>query len=395
VKGFNNMKYIKIGIIGVGNMGSAHLHCIYRSEVEGLKVTSICDICEEQLQRIAVIHPELATYVDYEEMLQQADIDAVLIATPHPLHAKIAIDALKKNKHVLLEKPIDISVFQAKKLNEEATFQDKVFGIMYNQRTNLLFQRARELVQNGSLGELKRTTWIITNWYRTQHYYDSGYWRATWAGEGGGVLVNQAPHNLDLWQWICGMPESVTAFCNVAKYHNIEVEDEAILHTTYQNGATGVFVTSTGEAPGTNRLEVVGTRGKMVIEDGILKHWRLKEDEREVCFHATTEYYHIESDYSEYKAPAETGHKGILQNFTNAILYGEELLAKGAEGVNELTISNAAYLSQWKGNQKITLPLDAEEFDSILREKMANSVIAEEHQTRVVDDYSSRWEVKW
>ena len=202
-------------------------------------------------------------FSDYHEMFASGLIDAVLIATPHYLHPTIAIDGFAAGLHVLTEKPAGVYTNQVQMMNDAAKASDRVFGIMYNQRTNPQFQKIREIIKSGRLGECKRLIWIITNWYRTQAYYDSGTWRATWAGEGGGVLINQCPHNLDLWQWMFGMPTRVRATCHYGKWHNIEVEDEVTAYAEYANGASAVFITTTGEAPGTNRLEVTGDRGKV------------------------------------------------------------------------------------------------------------------------------------
>ena len=390
------MEVVKVGIIGIGNMGSAHLQSILSGKVSGMKVTAVCDRKKEKLAAVQEENPELAVFESYEELLEHADTDAVIIAVPHPLHADIAAAAFQKQKHVLVEKPVDIKVSKAQNLNQIAKESGKLFGIMLNQRTNGLFQKARSMVKNGEIGELKRSVWIITNWYRTQHYYASGSWRATWAGEGGGVLLNQAPHNLDLWQWICGMPVAVTAFCNVAKFHEIEVEDEATIYAEYENGATGVFITSTGDCPGTNRLEITGTGGKLVLEHGVLKCWKLLQDEREICKNAKEGFISPEMEYSEFTSEKETAHVGILNNFANAVLYGEELLAPGYDGVKELTISNAAYLSEWTGNQKITLPFDEQLFDRILEEKAAASSIKEGLQPQKKDaSCEARWRVAW
>ena len=391
------MKEIKLGIIGIGNIGLSHANCIAKGEIKGLTLTAVCDINTEKTASFHKMYENVSIFSDYNDMFKSKEIDAVIISVPHPLHAEIAINALKSGLHVLLEKPADISVSRVKKLNELADKTDKTFAIMFNQRTNPLFAKAREIVKSGKLGELKRTVWIVTNWYRTQSYYDSGDWRATWAGEGGGVLLNQAPHNLDLWQWICGMPESITAFCDRAKFHDIEVEDDVTIFARYKNGATGVFITSTGEYPGTNRLEICGTKGKIVLEDGILKHWRLNVDEREIYKSSKENSPFIEYDYSETKQDeAEKAHKGILQNFANAVLYGEELISSGKEGIFELAISNAAYLSQWKGNAEIRIPFDCNEFDRLLDEKIAHSEYKSINTVKSSDgEYSKRWRVNW
>lgn len=390
------MNVVKVGIIGIGNMGSAHFNSILSGEIPGMTVTAVCDIDSEKLSAARIKCRDISVFDGYTRLLKNSDTDAVIIAVPHPLHAKIAIDAFKCGKHVLVEKPVDITVSAAEKLCAAARESGRVFGIMFNQRTNELFREARRIVKDGELGELKRSVWIITNWYRTQSYYNSGSWRATWGGEGGGVLLNQAPHNLDLWQWICGMPKSITAFCNTGKFHNIEVEDEATVYAEYENGATGVFVTSTGDCPGTNRFEITGTRGKIVLENGILKLWKLKEDERDICKNSVEGFVSPETEYSEFTAEKETAHAGILKNFADAILYGEELLSPGYDGINELMISNAAYLSEWTGNKRVTLPFDTAEFDRLLAEKQRNSKYrADTSEKSGNASYLPRWQVRW
>ena len=391
------MGNLRSAVIGIGNMGSAHASCILNGEITGLSLVAVCDTDREKLDVFSKKYPYVAIFSDYKALIDLKIVDCVIIATPHPSHTEIAIYAFQNNIHVLLEKPADISVSKVKALNEAAEKSGKVFSIMFNQRTNPLFRKAREIFKSGALGELKRTVWIITNWYRTQKYYDSGEWRATWSGEGGGVLINQCPHNLDLWQWICGMPKSVTAFCDIAKYHDMEVEDDATIFTRYENGATGTFIASTGEYPGTNRLEISGSKGKVVIENGILKWWKLKNDEREVCANCESEFTQIDYSYEEIKQEkTETAHKGILQNFANAILFGEELIADGKEGINELTLSNAAYLSSFKGNIEMTLPFDADEFDFYL-EKLAMKNSKRKVEEKKIQDYryNERWQVNW
>lgn len=391
------MKYINVAVIGIGNMGFAHAACIAKNEIKGMSLTAVCDISEKKLAFFSEKYPNIKGYTSYEELFNDKICDSVIIAVPHPLHAEIAVKALEHGLNVMLEKPADISVSRVKKLNEAAEKSGKVFSIMFNQRTNPLFAKAREIVKSGELGELKRTVWIITNWFRTQNYYDSGDWRATWLGEGGGVLLNQAPHNLDLWQWICGMPESVTAFCDIAKYHNIEVEDDATIFTRYKNGATGVFMTSTGEYPGTNRLEISGDLGKIVLENGVLKRYKLKEPISEVIANSKQGFAQIDYGYEEIKQERpETSHKGILQNFANAVLFGEELISPGIDGINELTLSNAAYFSEWQGNREIALPFDIELFDNLLAEKAKLSKRRDTDSEKSGNtSYLPRWQVRW
>ena len=378
-------------------MGFAHAACIAKNEIKGMSLTAVCDTTDKKLAEFSEKYPNIKGYTSYEDLFNDKICDSVIIAVPHPLHAEIAIKALEHGLNVMLEKPADISVSRVKKLNEAAEKSGKVFSIMFNQRTNPLFAKAREIVQSGELGELKRTVWIITNWFRTQYYYDSGDWRATWSGEGGGVLLNQAPHNLDLWQWICGMPESVTAFCDIAKYHNIEVEDDATIFTRYKNGATGVFMTSTGEYPGTNRLEISGDLGKIVLENGVMKWYHIKESVSEVIANSKQGFAQIDCGYEEIKQERpESSHRGILQNFANAVLFGEELISPGTDGINELTLSNAAYLSQWQGNREITLPFDSGLFDNLLAEKAKQSKQRTANSEKSGNaSYLPRWQVRW
>ena len=391
------MNPIRTAVIGVGNMGSAHASCIAQGRIDGLVLSALCDISPQRREVCRQQFPGVPCFASAQELLEANAADAVVVAVPHPSHSDVAMAVLAAGLHVLVEKPVDVRLSRAQALCDAADRSGKVFAVMLNQRTNPLFRRAREIVQSGQLGELKRSVWIITNWYRTQHYYDSGAWRATWAGEGGGVLLNQAPHNLDLWQWICGMPQTVTAHCDVALYHRIEVEDDATILARYPNGATGAFITSTGEYPGTNRLEIAGDRGKLVLENGVLKWWRLQEPERQVCFASPENFARIPLDYGEYRpTEPETAHAGILQNWANAILRGEPLLSPGRDALNELAISNAAYLSQWTGNAPIRLPMDTAAFDEQLDRLAAGSSLKDTAGSQErSSQYSQRWQVNW
>lgn len=390
------MKSLKVGIIGIGNIGSAHMRCIAESKIKGMTLAALCDINTDKQKALTESVSALPFFTDYKKLITSKLVDAIIVSTPHKFHADIASYALEHGLHVLVEKPVDITVSKAKALNDTAEKSGKVFAIMFNQRTNPLFAKAREIIKSGQLGQIKRSVWIITNWYRSQSYYDSGDWRATWSGEGGGVLLNQAPHQLDIWQWICGMPTEITAICDIAKYHHIEVEDDVTITARFENGATGVFITSTGEYPGTNRLEISGDKGKLVLENGILKWWKLKESERDVCFTSKSNSPAIESEYLEFSQDSpESAHKGILQNFANAILSGEELLSPGIEGINELMISNAAYLSASK-NTPVVLPINEDEFDRFLKKQTLHSEeksSSDKHNE--TDGYSARWKVKW
>ena len=393
------MNILRAAVIGIGNMGSAHARCIYSGEIAGMRLAAVCDIRPDHLAWAVRELPGIKTFSDYHQLIASGEADALIIAVPHPLHSVIAMEALNAGLHVLSEKPLDIRLSLARQAVETGRASGKIFAVMLNQRTDPIFRKARELITGGRLGEIKRSVWIITNWYRTQHYYDSGDWRATWIGEGGGVLLNQAPHNLDLWQWICGMPVEITARCDMARYHHVEVEDDATLLARYAGGATGCFITSTGEYPGTNRLEISGTKGKIVLEDGKLKTWLLKEDEQVVRFSSSQNSPDIPLDYSEWVPDAApSAHAGILQNFTNAILHGEPLLSPAEDGLNELAISNAAYLSAWQGGIPVQLPPDEAMFNRLLDERQATSAGPANHTAadhEISGNYSDRWQVKW
>ncbi len=394
------MNVVRIGIIGIGNMGSAHANNIFQGKVDNLILTAVCDIDESKLLWAKqTLDEQVSIYTDYHLLLKSGLVDAVLIATPHKLHPIIAIDAFAAKLHVLTEKPAGTNTLQVRRMNELAKKSGKIFAIMYNQRTNPMFAHLKKLVEDGELGEMKRFVWIISNWYRTQAYYDSGEWRASWNGEGGGVLLNQCPHNLDIWQWITGMPTKIRSFCKYGHFHSINVEDDVTILAEYANSATAVFITSTGEYPGTNRLEYSGTRGKAVIEDGILKIYRLEADEREICYKSKEGFPNIEVHYEEIiQERPETGHIGILQNFTNAILYDEDLLAPGNEGIYGLTISNAAYMSDWLDTW-VDIPMDEKLFSQMLGERQIKekevTIKNEDSKEGIDGEYKERWQVRW
>ena len=368
------MDTVRVGIIGVGNMGSSHIKQLAKGEVPGAVLTAACDINPERLGAVKESYGDTIRIFDNVDALFNAEvIDAVIIATPHYEHPTLAIKAFGRDLHVLSEKPAGVYTKNVREMNEAAGKSGKVFGIMYNQRTNPLYQKIRELVLTGELGEIKRINWIITAWYRSQSYYNSGGWRATWAGEGGGVLLNQCPHQLDLLQWICGMPKRVRSFMAFGKYHDIEVEDDVTTYMEYDNGATGVFITSTADTPGTNRFEILGNKGKAVIEDGQLKYWRLLVPERKFNREFTGGFGEPENWKCEIPIRGtETAHLGIMTNWVAAIRNGSPLLAPGIEGINGLTLSNAMHLSAWTDNW-VELPIDEDLFYDKLQDRIKTS----------------------
>ncbi|CAH1211350.1 MULTISPECIES: Gfo/Idh/MocA family protein [Paenibacillus] len=378
------MSLVRVAVIGIGNMGAAHARTLAAGDVPGAELAAVCDVRSEMAEWVTANLPSsVAFWQDPKQMMSSGTIDAVIIATPHYDHPEQAIQAFRHGLHVMIEKPAGVYTKQVRLMNEAAAASGKVFSIMYNQRTNPLYVKLKDLISSGELGEVRRTNWIITNWYRSQSYYDSGGWRATWAGEGGGVLINQDPHQLDLWQWTIGMmPVRMRAFCAFGKYRNIEVEDDVTAYVEYENGATGVFVTTTGEAPGTNRFEVSGDRGKIVIEEGKLTFWRLREPEPEFNRRYTGGFGQPECWKCEVPIHGtESGHPGLIRNWINAIRSGEKLIAPGVEGIHGLTLSNAMLLSTWTDNW-VDLPIDEDLFHEHLQARIANSTFKKEQVSR-------------
>lgn len=380
------MSTVKIGIIGIGNMGSQHAINLLNNKVKDATVTAVCDVSEQRLDWAKENLVGVVGFNNDEAFFAEADVDAIIIATPHYDHPSLAIKGFENNLHVLVEKPAGVFTKDVKKMNEAAEKSDKKFSLMLNQRTNPLYQKLRDLIKSGELGEIKRTNWIITDWYRSQSYYDSGGWRATWAGEGGGVLINQSPHQLDLWQWTTGlMPRKIHGFCSFGKYHDIEVEDDVTAFVEYDNGATGVFITTTGEAPGTNRFEVVGDRGKIVAENDKLTFHRLMESERDYNRTSTSGFGTPECWEIDIPIKGETtGHLGIIQNFVEAILHNTPLMAPGAEGIKGLSISNAMYLSTWL-DKPITLPIDENLYYDELQKRIKSSTVKKDVEDRTLN----------
>lgn len=378
------MNKVRFGIIGIGKMGSQHCMRFTHGLIKNGVLTAVCDIAPERKkwaeEKLAPKGVEF--FDDYKALIDSGKVDAVLIATPHYYHPVMAIYALEKGLHTLIEKPAGVYTKAVREMNEVAAAKPELtFGIMYNQRTNKLYRFAKELVETGRLGSMKRINWIITNWYRPQAYYDQGGWRGTWAGEGGGVLINQCPHQLDLFQWLGGMPSSVRAHTEVGKNRNINVENDVTAFMEYENGATGVFITSTHDFPGTNRLEIDGDKGKLVIESGKLTFTELAVSETE--FNAVNRKFmpRIPSRkikkriglLGQAKMFLFEQHTGIINNFISNILFGTPLIAPGEEGIRGLTISNAIHLSGWTG-EKVALPINEDKYIEELEKRKAEEL---------------------
>jgi len=352
---------IRLGILGIGNMGCTHAGFVKSGKCPDFQITAIADSNPDRLAwaKEQDYGENIAFFDTGEAMLQSGLIDACIIAVPHYDHTYFAMACMDKGIHVMLEKPAGVYTSQVRQMNAHSQkHPDVVFGMMFNQRTNCLYRKLRELVRSGRFGQLRRVNWIITNWYRTQAYYDSGNWRATWSGEGGGVLMNQAPHQLDLLQWICGMPSKVYARMQFGKWHDIEVEDDVTACLEFPNGATGVFVTSTGDVYGTNRLEIQLDTAKLVVEGGklLLDQWEMTD--REFNETNTNPYGKIPHMRTEVETDGENPqHVGVLNAWAKAILGEGELVAHGTEGIHGLTLANAMYLSAFLG-QEVQLPID-------------------------------------
>lgn len=366
------MDKVRLGIIGVGNMGSAHARNILDGKVPRLELVAVADHVPEKLQPFQ----NLRTYDDGAKLLRDKNLDAVLIATPHYAHTTLGAAALRRGLHVLVEKPISVHKADCLKLiaaYDQRPAPNQVFAAMFNQRTDPFYLKIREMVQSGALGEIRRLNWIISNWFRSEAYYASGGWRATWAGEGGGVLLNQCPHNLDLFQWLFGMPVRIRAFCHLGRYHKIEVEDDVTAYCEYANGATAVFITSTGEAPGTNRLEVAAENGKLVYEDSKITFTKNEMPMSEFS-RTTTQSFAAPKTTTEVFTFTNHGaqHIGILQNFVAAILEGAPLIAPAVEGIHSVELANAMLFSSFK-QKTIELPLDPAAYARYLKRLIKTS----------------------
>lgn len=370
---------MKTAVIGVGNMGSKYAAMIMGGKVGGMQLCALTrfhDRYKELLQ--PATDRQIPVYQSADALFDDIDAgnlepDAVIIATPHESHEVIALKAMQRKIHVLCDKPAGVYSRQARNMIAAAEENQCVFGMIFNQRALPINQKIHEIIKSGKYGALKRVNWTVTDWYRPEKYYASGSWRATWKGEGGGVLLNQCPHNLDLLQWFCGMPVRIQAFCKEGHYHNIEVEDDATLYMEWENGASGTFVTSTADAPGINRLEISleealirAENGKLMIGE-LVQELGMKESEyrrsTDECFRK------IHGTWKEISLPAaDNPYITVLQAFTDTVSGNGSLIASGSEGINSLLISNGAYLSSWT-HRMIDLPERESEEEKIFEKE--------------------------
>ena len=365
---------LKLGIIGVGNIGSGHVERVTGGHCPDITITAVADRRASRREWAQKQLPEAKVFAEGSELIRSGACEAVLICTPHYQHPTLAVEAFEAGLHVLCEKPAGVYTLQVREMMAAADRHPELtFGMMFNQRTNCVYRKMKEMIDGGEIGQLKRMSWIVTDWYRTQHYYDSGAWRATWAGEGGGVLLNQCPHQLDLLQWLCGLPARVHAFAQEGKWHDVEVEDDVTAYLEFPNGATGTFITTTGDAPGTNRLEVTGTRGTLICENDELIFKKLAADEREWCATCKEGFRKPDCEIIRVETDgANPQHVGVMNAFAAAIQEGAPLVADGREGIRGLMLSNAIHLSAWTG-ETVALPIDEKKFYDLLMAKCRTS----------------------
>ena len=375
---------LKLGIIGVGNIGSGHVERVTGGSCPEIVITAVADRRASRRAWAEKQLPEAKIFVEGSELIKSGACEAVLIATPHYQHPTLAVEAFENGLHVLCEKPAGVYTLQVRDMMAAADKRsDLIFAMMFNQRTNCVYRKMKEMIDGGEIGEIKRMSWIVTDWYRTQCYYDSGAWRATWAGEGGGVLLNQCPHQLDLLQWLCGLPAKVHAFAHEGKWHDVEVEDDVTAYLEFPNGATGTFITTTGDAPGTNRLEVTGTKGTLICDYEGLIFKKLAVEEREWCATCKEGFKKPDCETIVVETDGENPqHVGVMNAFAAAIEKGTPLVADGREGINGLMLSNAIHLSAWTG-ETVSLPIDEQKFLDLLNEKCKTSRHKEETDTAV------------
>ena len=378
-------KDLRIGIIGAGNMGTQHARSIIDGKIARCRLTAIADTSEQRRAKF----PDIKGFADSGDLIRSGAVDAVLIATPHYSHTSVGIEALENGLHVLMEKPISVHKADCERLIVAHRKNDRqIFGAMFNQRTDPHYRKVRQLVQSGELGSIRRINWIITNWFRTEAYYASGGWRATWKGEGGGVLLNQCPHQLDLFQWMFGMPSQVRAFCGFGRYHDIEVEDDVTAYFQYEDGANAVFIANTGEAPGTNRLEVIGDRGKLVVEDDRLTFLRNEVSMTQFSRQSDKAFARPPHWVADIPISGHGGqHNEVLNNFVDAVLDGAELIAPGVEGIHSVELANAMLLSAFR-EATIDLPMDGAEYEAALQERIKNSTFQKKAVRESVGDFS-------
>ena len=365
---------VRLGVIGLGNIAQQHIENIRSGQVERCELSAICSRQSSQVAAELVADSGCEHFSDFKALIDSGRVDAVLIATPTFSHVEIAHYALSKNIHVMLEKPIALSSCEGEALVNAASKNTK-FALMLNQRADPTYRKMKEIVDSGVLGKIQRTQWTMTNWFRPEIYFQVSDWRATFKGEGGGLLVNQCIHNLDVFQWICGMPSSLQAFCEFGKYHEIEVEDEATAFLRYPNQATGVFIASTGEAPGVNRFDIIGDKGSLHFDKGQLLQSINQQGTAEYSRSTDNMFGMPESVRQEIVITEQVNqHAVIMNDFVSAILEDTPLMVNAEMGLASLDIANAMLMSTWQ-HAAISFPLDRQAYQRLLDQKVAKSAL--------------------
>ena len=374
------MDKVRIGIIGMGNMGRFHANDLLEGKVARGELTAVGSTSPHKLEEYK--EKGVQVFGSGEEMIASGAIDALLIATPHYQHTSLGIAALEAGLHIMVEKPISAHKADAERLIAAAEVRTELkFGGMFQLRVEPRYQKIRELMQGGELGGLVRVIWVMTDWFRSEAYFQSGGWRATWKGEGGGVLLNQCLHQLDAMQWITGMPSQVRSHVGIGKWHDIEVEDDVTCYMEFANGATGAFITSSGETPGSNRFEIAGTKGRLILENDTLTLTRNEVPSDEWCKTSKIGFQKPETTVQEIPIPgADAAHATLMTNFVNAILDGEGLIAPGVEGLGSVELANVMVYSGLL-NESVDLPMDGAAWEAKLNELIANST----HEKKVVE----------
>jgi predicted dehydrogenase len=377
-------KNVRLGIIGFGAQGGMYAGLLGEGRIPGMSLGAIADVDPAKKEAAAEKHPGVPFHDDYVAMLDSGDVDAVVTTVPHYLHPEMTITAIGKGIHTLTEKPAGVYTKQVEEMNAfAAEHPETTFAIMFNQRTNPVYTDLKALIDSGELGKLRHTSWIITSWWRPQGYYDQSEWRATWGGEGGGVLVNQAPHQLDLWQWLAGTPKKVFAKLAFGFQRDIATEDEVNALVDFGDGVTGHFMTSTNDIIGTDRLELLFDKGKVVVDKSskVTIH-RLSEDERSLSDKMTMQdvsrLFRGEMDPSsvytteekEYESAWGQQHIDVLTNFAAHINDGADLIADGAEGINGVRLASGMQLSAWTGREIDLVDYPADEYLAELNKRI-------------------------
>ena len=385
---------VRFGIIGIGNMGGAHVN--FANKGRGCALTAVCDINPKAFDRIAPeIRSKIKCYDNATKLINDPEVDVVLVAVPHYSHPDLAIEAMQAGKHIIVEKPLAVHKAEGERLLKEAKkYPNLVKSLMLNQRTLPAHIKVKQLIDSGELGQLRRVCWTITDWFRTQYYYDSGDWRASWRGEGGGVLTNQCPHQLDLFQWFFGLPSKIRATAKLGKYHDIEVEDEVNAYMEYANGMTANFIASTGECPGVNRLEITGERGLLILTNRNEITFRRNEVEMSEFSRTATKGFSLPTVW-DCKIPVApgvgAGHLNIIENVADAVLGKAELIAPLAEGIKGLELGNAMLYSGLN-DCEVNMPLDSAAYAEMLGKLVETSRWQKKTaETKNNDDFSKSY----